>query len=145
MIKNFRHVCIVVSNLKRSLHFYRDILGLKVQKIVDSEGEYPQTLLSKKGIRLTYVKMRSPGQHKNSHPVFELHHWKYPKISARSGYNHVSFTVKDIDFLYKRLVKLGVKFISSPERTPSGYTKVCFAYDPDRHLIEFIEDLKRRQ
>ncbi|MDP2943691.1 MAG: hypothetical protein Q8N49_00230 [Candidatus Omnitrophota bacterium] len=27
-------------------------------------------------------------------------------------------------------------------KAPHGETKLCFAYDPDKHLIEFIEDLK---
>lgn len=142
MIKNFRHACIVVSNLEKSLKFYRDILGLRVDKILNVEGKYPQTVLQKKGIRLTYVKMRSPHQSKNTPPVFELHYWKNPRISPRSGYNHVSFTVKDIDYEYKRLTKLGVKFLSPPQEAPHGDTKICFVYDPDKHLIEFVEDLR---
>jgi len=142
MIKNFRHACIIVSNLKRSLKFYRDILGLKVDKILSLKGRYPQTILQKKGIRLTYVKMHSPSQSKNRPPVFELHYWKNPRISPCPGYNHISFTVKDIDDEYKRLTKLGVKFLSPPQEGPQGDTKICFAYDPDKHLIEFVEDLR---
>lgn len=143
MIKNFRHACIVVRNLDKSLKFYRDILGLKVFKILNVEGKYPETVLNIKGIKLTYVKMHSPAQSKDSPPIFELHSWKNPRILPRRGYNHISFTVEDIDYEYKRLNKLGVKFISKPIKAPDSNTKVCFGYDPDNNLIEFVEELKR--
>jgi len=143
MIKDFRHACIVVRDLDKSLKFYRDILGLKVDNILTVKGKYPETVLNIKGIKLTYVKMRTPNQSKNSPPIFELHYWQNPKISPRSGYNHISFTVDDIDYEYKRLSKLRVKFISPPQKAPNGDTKVCFAHDPDKHLIEFVEELKK--
>jgi lactoylglutathione lyase len=143
MIKSFRHACVVVKNLDKSLKFYRDILGLKVSKILTAEGKYPQTVLNIKGIKLTYVKMRTKGQPKNSPSVFELHYWKKPKISAKARYNHISFTIQDLDREYKRLSKLGVRFISPPMQAPCGYTQICFGYDPDNNLIEFVEDLKK--
>lgn len=144
MIKNFRHVCIVVRDLDRSIKFYRDILGLEVSKILTVEGKYPESVLNVKGLEFTYVKLRSPGQSKNNSPVFELHYWRKPKILPRPGYNHIAFTVKKIDYEYKRLSRLGVKFISKPMGAPDGRTKICFGRDPDGYLIEFIEDLQNR-
>lgn len=141
MIKNFRHACIVVKDLNKSLKFYRDILGLKVFKIITVKGRYPEIVLGKKGIKLTYVKLRCPNQPKNTLPIFELHYWHKPRISSKSGYNHISFTVKDLDSEYRRLDKLGVKFLSRPTKSLDGKTKICFGYDPDNHLIEFVEDL----
>lgn len=141
MIKNFRHSCIVVKDLNKSLKFYRDTLGLKLSRVRTVKGEYPQTVLGKKGIKLTYAKLRCPGQDRNAPAVFELHYWHRPRIASRSGYNHISFTVKDLDSEYKRLSKLGTKFLSAPTKAPKGRTKICFGYDPDGHLIEFVEDL----
>jgi catechol 2,3-dioxygenase-like lactoylglutathione lyase family enzyme len=86
--------------------------------------------------------MRSLFQSKNSPPILELHCWKNPRIPPKFCHNHISFTVKDLDYEYKRLRRLGVKFISKPIKTPYANTKVCFCYDPDKNLIEFIEDLK---
>ena len=142
MVKNFRHACLVVENLEKSLKFYRDILGLKVFKILDIEGKYPEAVFNIKGIKLTYAKMLSPQQSRNSPPIFELHYWRKPRILPRRGHSHISFTVKNIDAEYKRLSRLGVKFISSPKRAPDNNTKVCFGYDPENNLIEFVEDLK---
>ena len=71
MIQDFRHACLIVSNLDKSLEFYRDFLGLKVFKKLTIEGEYPQAAFNIKGLRLTYVKMHSPNQSQDSPPVFD--------------------------------------------------------------------------
>ncbi len=142
MIKNFRHVCILVTHLDKSLKFYRDIIGLKVSKILTVEGEYLETVFGIKGAKLTYVKMCNPKPAKDNPPIFELHHWEHPKILPKSGYGHISFTIKDIDSEYKRLSRLGVRFISKPIKTPYTNTKVCFGHDPDNNLIEFVEELE---
>ena len=144
MIKNFRHACVAVRDLDAALKFYRDILGLKVSKIITTQGRYPERALNIKGIKLTYAKLRAPGQSKKSPEILELHCWQRPKITSCKGYNHISFTVKDLGDLYKRLSKSGVSFISGPLKAPHGLTKICFAYDPDNNLIEFVEDLKKR-
>ena len=49
MIENIRHICIVVKDLKKSLRFYEDFLGLKVQKQRLEEGKYIETLYGIKG------------------------------------------------------------------------------------------------
>ena len=144
MIKKFRHTCIVVRDLDKSLKFYRDVMGLKVFKILTVKGKYPETVLNIKGVKLTYVKMHSPNQPKNSPPIFELHYWINPRRLSRAGYNHISFTVENIDHEYKRLSKLGIKFISKPIKAPDRKTKICFGYDPDNNLIEFVEELDER-
>lgn len=141
MIKNFRHTCILVSDLKKSLNFYRDFLGFNVTKIITVSGRYPQTALNVKGARITYIKLSAPNQPKKTEPILELHYWENPKLKPRKNLNHISLTVNKIESEYNRLCRLGVKFISSPIKNPYGNTKLCFAYDPDKNLIEFIEDL----
>lgn len=140
MIKNFRHACVQVKDLKRSLRFYRDILGLRVSKVLTLEGRYPEKLFNIKGIKLEYVKMRDPAQSKKSPPVFELHCWLRPKIKKLSGYNHISFTVKNAEEAYKKLKQNGVKVISKPAKAPDSGCRVFFARDPDGHFIEFVQD-----
>lgn len=141
MVEGFRHAAVLVRDMRRALGFYRDMLGLKVEKVITLKGRHLETIFNKKGIVLRYVKLYAPDQDKRESPVFELHCWKKPKIISRKGYGHVSFTVKDLDFEYKRLSKLGVKFLSRPLHSPVTHTKLCFGYDPDGNLIEFIEDL----
>ncbi|MCM8778977.1 MAG: VOC family protein [Candidatus Omnitrophica bacterium] len=141
MVNGLRHACILVRNLERSLKFYQGLLGMEVERVIELAGEYPETLLGLKGIKLTYVKLRNKNQPKNSPPVFELHCWEKPYVRIKPSYNHISFTVDNLESEYKRLKKQGVKFISKPLKTPYASTKVCFCYDPDKNLIELVEDL----
>ncbi len=141
MIRSFRHAGVVVRDMHRALGFYRDILGLKVEKVITLKGRHLENIFNKKGIVLRYAKLYAPSQHKKDAPVFELHCWKKPKIIPKKGFNHVSFTVKSLDFEYRRLSTLGVKFLSGPLKSPVTNTKLCFCYDPDGNLIELIEDL----
>ena len=39
-MKAIRHTGIVVSDMKKALHFYRDLLGLKEVKRMDETGNY---------------------------------------------------------------------------------------------------------
>ncbi|OGX14955.1 MAG: hypothetical protein A2166_03695 [Omnitrophica WOR_2 bacterium RBG_13_41_10] len=142
MIRGFRHAGVVVSNMQKALRFYRDSLGLKVEKDITLKGAHLEKVFHKKGIVLRYAKLYAPGQCKRDTPVFELHCWIKPKRTPKRSFNHISFTVKNLDFEYRRLSKLGVKFISGPLKSPVTNTKLCFGYDPDGNLIEFIEDLK---
>ncbi|RKY32121.1 MAG: hypothetical protein DRP74_03310 [Candidatus Omnitrophota bacterium] len=144
MIKGFRHVCLLVKDLERSLRFYRDILRLRVDKIITLKGSHLEKIFKIKNAELIYTKMRSPDQPKKSQPIFELHCWRRPRRLPRKNYSHVSFSVKNLDQTYKKLKRKGVKFIASPAISPDGKTKICFGYDPEGNLIEFMEDLKKR-
>lgn len=140
MIKSFRHACVQVKDIERSLKFYRGILGLRVSKKLTLEGPYPEKLFNIKGIRIAYVKMHDPSQSKKSPPVFELHCWLRPKVKKLSGYNHISFTVKDAKKTYKILKQNKINVISEPTAAPDSGCLFFFAKDPDNHLIEFVQD-----
>jgi len=145
MIKGFRHVCIAVKDLNASRAFYRDILGLREVRMLTVKGAYLEKVFDRKGVVLTYVKMRDRHQPKHIQPVFELHHWEGSWKKGPKYLHHISFTVDDLDAEYRRLKRRGVDFISAPVISPDGRTKICFAYDPDRVLIEFIEDIRGRR
>ena len=140
MIRDFRHVCIIVGNLERSLRFYRDVLGLKVSKILTVEGKELQELFHLKKAKLTYAKLYTPRQSRKNPPIFELHYWHTPARRPQRGFNHISFTVDHLSREYKRLKESGVRFISGPKKVSYSRSRICFAYDPDHYLIEFIED-----
>lgn len=142
MIKGLRHAGVVVSNMHRALKFYRDALGLVVEKDITLRGKHLERVFNRKGIVLRYAKLYAPAQRKKDSPVFELHYWIKPKITPKKGYNHVSFTVRNLNREYKRLSKMEVRFLSLPLKSPVTNTKLCFAHDPDGNLIEFMEDLK---
>ncbi|MCM8760923.1 MAG: VOC family protein [Candidatus Omnitrophica bacterium] len=145
MIKNLRHVCIVVGDLRKAVRFYKGILGLKVEKTRTIKGPYLEKVLGGQGRQLTYVKMYGPGQRNNEKPIFELHCWGKSRAASGITRGHIAFTVSDLDKEYARLRKSGVRFVSEPVMAPDGVTKLCFGLDPDGNLIEFMEDIQKNR
>lgn len=143
-MKAVRHFGIVVSDMERSLRFYRDLLGLKVVRAMDESGEYIDKMLSLQNVRVTSVKMSADG----SSTLIELLGFKsYPRQSGAHrevcsvGPSHVAFTVDDLDAVYHRLSRAGVHFNAPPQLSPDGYAKVTFCQDPDGTLVELVEVL----
>jgi len=146
-VTNIRHVGIVVTDLERSIHFYRNILGLIVKKWTDEGGKFLNTILSLKGVEVTTVKMYALGAPTRGTLIELLYFSSHPKKKTKRdiffiGITHIAFTVVDLDSEYKRLVSLGVEFNSSPRVSPDKYAKVAFCKDPDGTLIELVEVLK---
>ena len=56
-MKAIRHFGIVVSNAEKSLHFYGDLLGLKMQRDIIEEGPFVEGLLGLKNVKVRTMKM----------------------------------------------------------------------------------------
>lgn len=143
MIKAVRHVGIVVSNIKQSLHFYHDLLGFKVIKDQIESGAYIDTILTLKSASVRTLKLEAPDKNLIELLYFETHpkHFKTTDI-IDLGCSHLALTVDNIDKEYERLLGEGVIFNSSPEISPDNYAKVAFCRDPDGTWIELVEVLK---
>lgn len=142
-MKNIRHTGIVISNLEKSLHFYRDILGLKVQRDMLEEGGFIDSIFNLKNVKVRTIKMLADDGN-----LVELLWYKShprdlngPREICATGISHIAFTVEDIDYEYKRLKEKGVKFYSSPQISPDNKAKVTFCRDPEGNLIELVEEL----
>ena len=144
-VETVRHCGIVVSDMERSLSFYRDLLGLKVVRGMEESGEYIDNMLSLRDVRVSTVKMSAPdGPSLIELLEFHSHPAESPtKTKAYSvGPTHVAFTVDDLDATYRRLLDAGVRFNAPPQLSPDGYAKVTFCRDPDGTLLELVEPLE---
>ena len=124
MIKEVRHVGIVVSDMEKSLKFYRDLLGLKIKSLVDEEGEYLDNMLSRKDVKSKIAKLYAD----NGNTLVELimsksHENKKDRDFFTIGASHLAFTVDDLQKTYE----------------PDGKAKVTFCEDPDGTPIELVE------
>lgn len=145
-MKAIRHTGIVVKDLKRALHFYRDLLGLKIVKQMEETGDFISKIsgLKNVNVKVTTIKLVADD---NSSLVELLCYHSCPrkKIAKKEVWNlsisHIAFTVKDIGKEHKRLTKAGVKFNSLPQVSPDGYAKVVFCKDFENNLIELVEVL----
>ena len=140
MIKEVRHVGIVVSDMERSLKFYKDLLGLKIKSIEDEEGEFLDNMLAHKNVKNKVAKLYAD----NGSALVELIDSKiFANKKDRNfftiGASHFAFTVDNLEKTYDYLMKNEVKFTAPPQLTPDGYAKVTFCEDPDGTPIELVE------
>ncbi len=142
MIKNIRHIGIVVDDLEKSLYFYRDLLGFQITKQMEESGDYIDNMLALRRVRVTTVKMALPGGQMIELLKYQSHP---PKEGLREvcdiGITHIALTVNDLDSEYDRLRSEGVLFNTPPQLSPDGYAKVTFCRAPEGTFIELVEVL----
>lgn len=145
-MKNIRHVGIVVKDIEKSLAFYRDLLGLKIEKDMLEKGAYIDKVLGLNNVSVRTVKLST-----GDGSLIELLCYRNPvsRNKPRAGINdigcaHVAFTVNDIGKEYRRLVKKGIIFKSPPRKSPDSYAKVAFCRNPDGTFIELVEILGKK-
>ena len=142
----FNHTGFVVSDIERSLGFYRDLLGLKEERNMIVEGEFISKLVGYPEARLHIVYL---GMGDMRHAVELIQYLEPAGKRAASiqrndvGATHLGVIVDDLDAFYQRLSKEGVKFVSPPALRPQAEypwaLKACYLHDPDGNLLEFIE------
>jgi len=144
-MKAIRHIGIVVSNIDKSLHFYRDLLGLKIVKDMNESGAFIDNISDLKGVQVRTVKMAAD----DGNLIELLCYSSHPdspdrkKLINQIGCSHVAFTVENLDEEYDKLTKAGIQFNAPPQHSPDGYAKVTFCKDPDGSHVELVEVLKK--
>lgn len=145
-VKTLRHVGIVVSDINKSIYFYRDLLGLNILKDVNESGDFVDEILDLKGTRVRTIKLETKG----IGGLIELLDFKSHSFKPKAkkiysvGISHIAFTVDDIDRTYQKLVEGGIKFTTVPQYSVDKLAKVTFCYDPDGNMIELVEVVKKR-
>ena len=146
------HVAVMVSDLERSLEFYRHVLGLEVVTPEEHGGGPVDEMTAMKDTHVREYRMRTPGGvngHRRSADfgfTFDLIEWVSPKSpTGRRPIHHLPsahfcFGVEDVPATYERLKAAGVEVVSPPVRfSGEGEWHVLFFYDPDGNLLELNE------
>ena len=135
------HIGIGVTDLERSLRFYRDLLGFTWEHQLDVEGEPTDTLLRLRGTKLHAEYLSRDGVR------IELLHFASPKPPPKReramhepGLTHLSFRVTDLDAVVEALRKAGERVLDETIiRFPEWQSAACFILDPDGQLIELVQ------
>ena len=116
---------------------------MKIQKDALEEGKFIDSILNLKNVKVRTIKMSAEDNN-----LIELLWYKsHPKKPTKTkeicqiGISHPAFTVKNIDYEYKKLRKKGIKFHCPPQISPDGKAKVTFCQDPEGNYIELVEEL----
>jgi catechol 2,3-dioxygenase-like lactoylglutathione lyase family enzyme len=137
MIERLNHVGLSVTNLERSLGFYRDLLGLEVAALRNFEGEKFETILGLDGVRGRVALLKGPNIRVE---LFEFAH-PSPKVAdphrpvCDRGITHFCIEVSDVSTMYDRLRAAGVPFHSAPVDF-SGEATAVYGRDPDGNVFE---------
>jgi glyoxylase I family protein len=145
-ISRIDHVGITVSDLDRSLGFYRDLLGLRV--IADSTVAEPEVA---ELLALDSVQLRIADLDSGDGRIVELIQYLQPKgrrieyKSSDPGTAHIAFTVDDLASVRERLAGAGATIVSRRPLTvdePGGHFDgaIClYVRDPDGAILELVQ------
>lgn len=147
------HTGLTVSDLDRSVAFYRDVLGLELVTQWDSAQPYLRTVVGFPDAELRIALLRIPrvGVGVSGHHV-ELLEYRQPRgrrgdpRTCNPGNVHVSFMVEDLDAAYAELLAKGVRFKSEPVEITHGRNrgaKAVYLLDPDDITLEFVQPAPR--
>lgn len=118
-IKHLHHVSLIVTDLERSIAFYRDVLGL--QEIPRPNFGFPGAWLA----------VGDSGQ--------QLHLLVHPGETSRTGGidsrdGHFAMAVDSYAAAAAHLERLGIPYEGKPDSI-TGFAQI-FLLDPDRNIVE---------
>jgi catechol 2,3-dioxygenase-like lactoylglutathione lyase family enzyme len=144
------HTGITVSNLERSLAFWRDVLGFELSHRAHHTGGLASEVTGVPGAEISLAVLKGYG-HK-----IELLEYLAPagrkQLDLRPcdvGSVHVAFTVDNLDAVLNAIAASGWHAAGKPQTLESGPNagkRVVYVRDPDGTTIEFMQppDRSRR-
>ena len=117
----YLHTMVRVTDVDKSLHFYRDLLGLKeVRRHENEKGRY------------TLIFLAPPGQ--EDAPVELTYNWDPEVYTGGRNFGHLAYEVDDIYAFCEKMMKNGVA-INRPPRDGN----MAFIRSPDNISIEILQ------
>jgi len=116
---------ILVSDIKSSLNFYQNILGLKFVE------ERPLWFGTMHRLRFgsSDFKLIDPHTRPPTGPI---------GLESQIGYRYVTFVIKNLSKLCKELQTRGIDFVV-PEKEIRPGVRIAMVKDPDGNIVEFVE------
>ena len=139
------HTGITVSNLERSLSFWRDVLGFEYSHSAHQTGERVEQITGVKGYELKLAVLKTPGGHK-----IELLEYLAPGDRNQRndlrpcdlGHVHVALIVDDLEAILETIAASGWEAAGKPQGLtvgPNAGKRVVYVRDPDGTTIELMQ------
>jgi lactoylglutathione lyase len=117
----YLHTMVRITDVDRSLRFYRDLLGLQeTKRREDEKGRY------------TLIFLAPPGQEET--PIELTYNWDPEEYAGGRNFGHLAYEVDDIYAFCKKLMDAGVT-INRPPRDG----RMAFVRSPDNISIEILQ------
>ena len=143
-VSKLHHTGYTVSDLERSLRFYRDLLGCEVIATQEKRGGYLADIVGYPDAHVRMAHLRAP----ESDHIIELFEYVSPEPEQRRtepwsvGLTHVCFLVSDLQATYERLLEARVEFYSPPVEIDTGINAggwALYLRDPDQITVELFQ------
>lgn len=118
-------LCIVVSDIRKSLDFYQGTLGL--EKTQELQTPYGNVHRLRYGTSL--VKLMDPKHVPPAGPI---------GLEKQLGIRFLSFVIRDLSGVCTVLREKGVEF-TVPETRVLPDMRIAMVKDPDGNIVEFVE------
>jgi catechol 2,3-dioxygenase-like lactoylglutathione lyase family enzyme len=137
------HTGITVSNLERSLAFWRDVLSFELSHQPHQTGELASEITGVPGAEISIAVLKGYG-----HKIELLEYLAPPdrrKIDIRPcdiGFVHVALAVDNLDAILNAIAASGWKAAGKPQTLvagPNAGKRVVYVRDPDGTTIEFMQ------
>lgn len=120
------HTMLRVGDLDRSIHFYTELLGMKLLRRMDFPGG-----------RFTLAFVGYGSEKDNA--VLELtHNWDTDRYELGTAYGHIAIGVEDVYAACERIRAGGGKVVREPGPMQHGSTVLAFVEDPDGYRVELL-------
>ena len=120
------HTMIRVGNLKDSIQFYTEVLGMKLLR----QKEYPDGEFT-----LAFV---GYGEESDNTVIELTYNWGTERYDIGEGFGHIALEVDDVYQATDEIRKRGGKIIRDAGPMNAGTTIIAFVEDPDGYQIELI-------
>jgi len=127
MFKQIDYTMVVVSDMQRSVEFYRDKLGIPLKFESPDWTEF--------ATGTTTLALHGGGVPSQGQPAGDP--------SKAAGACSIGFNVDDVDTTYEELKAKGIRFVMPPTQREGEGIKLAVAIDPDGLPISFAQLLAR--
>jgi lactoylglutathione lyase len=126
MFKNLDYTMVVVSDMDRSVAFYRDLLGIPLKF---QSPDWTEFLTG-----TTTLALHGGGQKSTQPPVGDP--------TKLAGSCSIGFNVDDVDKTYEELKAKGIPFVMPPTQREGEGIKLTVCIDPDGLPIAFAQTVQ---
>jgi glyoxylase I family protein len=134
MLKSFEHVGMTVSDMDRTVGFYRDLLGLSLELRKTTVDGSDLAFFDAGGGMLEIMAPRGGAKRAADVP------------DDTAGLRHLTFLFDDVDTIFAKLERAGVQIKERPRPAVHSEVlyRVAFVRDPDGILVELAERTRGR-
>ncbi|WGP00114.1 lactoylglutathione lyase [Saccharophagus degradans] len=120
------HTMLRVGDLDVSLHFYTQVLGMKLLR----KQDFPNGKFT-----LAFV---GYGEESDTAVIELTHNWETSSYELGNGYGHIALGVNDVYATCETIRAAGGKIVREAGPMMHGTTVIAFVEDPDGYKIELI-------